>query len=290
MRAIADSDYALQTANLAEVARATTVASVKDELRQQRLSIFEGQQPAFQRIAQELADNRLQLEAALQPASRVAQQLDIASVCSEVGARHLVSDWSSIADSVRWMTDPSIHENWQAVLTRWPKLPEAVFTAGLPEIERSVYSAMRPELIDFAQSLRDAYDFPSLKVSVSWLDAPNLSDLFELDLDRAYDLGFDAPLADGPVITAPSKTAPTKPRKLPDFVSPFDTIDTTTQQRPLAVKRVLLTVGGCLWDVRVISGAFGGALGNAIGGVLGGGIGGAVGPIITVIVERYRNR
>ena len=219
-------------------------------------------QPIAQRLAQEqtemykLADayRSITETTGFQPASQIAQQVragSIASVANSISTidEDLISNsiasavrsMNTMTEHTRWMTDMSALDSWKPVLVRWPRLPEALYTISLPEIEKSIYAAIRPEITNIAQQLREAYDFTSLQVSVRWPEARDLNDSFELDLD--YDLDLDAPLADGPVITVPSEAAPTKLRKLTDFVSPFDSIDTTGRPQPLSVKR-LLVVGG----------------------------------------------
>jgi hypothetical protein len=109
------------------------------------------------------------------------------------------------------MTEVSALDSWKQVLVRWPRLPEALYTINLSEVERSIYAAARPEIINVAQQLREAYDFTSLQMFVGWPGAPHQAGLFELDLD--YELGLDAPLADGTVIEVPPEPAPKKPGK-----------------------------------------------------------------------------
>ncbi len=269
---------------------ADSVAPVARELERQHSLMYE-LQPISQRAAQEqatmynLADVYRSVTE-FQPASQIAaQQIGIDSITSAASSMSTIAEdlrYSSIADAARsmntmidhsrWMADVPALDSWKQVLVRWPRLPEALYTTNLPEVERSIYAAARPEIINSAQQLYEAYDFTSLQVSVRWPEAPHLADFFELDLDRDLDLG--APLADGPVITVPPEAAPARPGKLPDFVSPFDSIDTTVRRRTLSVRRLVVWVAGRPRLVKIVVKGAAGGTGGLVGGIAGWSVGG----------------
>lgn len=99
-----------------------------------------------------------------------------------------------------------------------------------------------------------------------------MAEVFELDMDHDLDLG--APLADGPVVTVPPEAAPTRPGKLPDFVSPFDSIDTTARRRMLNVRRLVVWVAGRPRLVKIVVKGAAGGTGGLVGGIAGWSIGG----------------
>jgi hypothetical protein len=207
---------------------------------------------------------------------------------------------TTMLDRVPWGTAMSALDSWRPALMRWPRLPEAVFMTGLPEIERSVYTAIRPGITSIAQQLRDTYDLSAVNVRVHWADAPTLDGFFDLDLDHLEEQDFDIPLGGGTVITVPPRETPTKPRKPPEFSHPFDAIDTTITPKQPPQRRVFV------WTEEqhprlakiAVTGVATGA-GSAVGCVasgympsplaasLGSTIGYVAGEIILVYIEKY---
>ncbi len=199
----------------------------------------------------------------------IAEQLEQLRIASAIGTVKSIADtMNSASEEARKAV------TWKPPLIGLMQPSEVTYTAHLPEIERSVYAAARPGILSFAQQLRNAYDFTSLRVFVHWPDTPRISDFFVLDFEYAFDFDIDAPLADEPVVTEPLVQAP------------------ITSQQPLHVgMRQVVLVAGHPYVVRVVSagtcGAIGWGISEALGyGALGAWVGGAMHELMVVIVGR----
>ena len=154
-----------------------------------------------------------------------------------------------------------------------------------PEIERSIYLAARPGIVEVTQELREMYDFSKLKVMTTWIDSPFVADSFTLALPDDFDF------PDEPIVTIPLR-APRrrrKSRKPPEFVAPLDSIDTTVGDRQplIPVKRVVKDMSDMQFTVVVLGGCTtAGAFTDGISGAIGGAL---IGTVTLVVSMREKS-
>lgn len=174
-------------------------------------------------------------------------QLSPSDGWSEFTSRILPSPpvgWSEFTSRI---LPPADLDTWKSVL----------FNVGSPEIERSIYLAARPTIVEVAQELREMYDFSKLKVMTTWVDSPFIADSFTLDLP------------DESILTIPLREPRRRRRrrKPPESDTPLEKIDTTTaptQYEPRITKKQIARVANHPYAIQIV----GGTIGTVVGGII----------------------
>lgn len=180
--------------------------------------------------------------------------------------------------------------SWKPVLMRWAMPRESYFVSKLPDIQRTLYFSIRPELLTVVEQIHRMQNPISDSTFVRWLSTPSGLDL---GLDFELEPEFEIPLTD----EAPS----VEPRSTTTLPAPFgfDTRTRAGRDLPSVGKELVVWVAGHPWVVRIVGAAVyapaGGMVGYEMGGSFGAAVGGVVsafGPIATeyVVVTAQRRR
>lgn len=182
---------------------------------------------------------------------------------------------ANVADTAKLVAEASQAAfSWKPVLMGFSHVPEAAFATRLSEIDRVLYSTIRPEILSVVDQLR-TFNAPLQDTFVDYMGT-----LVEFDFSLELDL--DAPPTDEPLVPVPQEhRTPVKKR-----------VVVWLADRPTMVEIVGISVGeaagvglNTMMDVAV-SDLAGDLAGNMGGGVMGY----ALGKALVIVVRRYRDR
>lgn len=199
-----------------------------------------------------------------QAAEFLAQPVEIPSIST---ANSIADAMGSVAEATRVATD------WKLVLTQFAPPLEAAFATRLSEIERTIYSAIRPEILSVADQLSRTFELSPQNTFVDYMGT-----LFELDFGLNPELDLDAPPTDELPGVAPQRPRWLGSRRLVVWLA----------DRPIVVELMGVATGEVAGTGTglMIDGTTGALIGNGLGGVLGV----ALGKGLVVVVKRCRAR
>lgn len=164
--------------------------------------------------------------------------------------------------------------NWKPVLMGFSHIPEAAFATRLSEVDRMLYSAIRPEILSVADQVR-TFDALLQDTFVDYMGTL-------VEFDFSLDLDLDAPPTDEPPAPVPQENRSPVSRRVVVWLA----------GQPVVVRIVGMAVGetagvglNTMMDAAVSDLA-----GDLAGSVGGGVMGYALGEALVVVVRRYRNR
>lgn len=182
---------------------------------------------------------------------------------------------ANVADTAKLVAEASQTAfNWKPVLMGFSHISEAAFAMRLPEIDRMLYSAIRPEILSVADQLR-TFNAPLQDTFVDYMGTL-------VEFDFSLDLDLDAPPTDEPPGSVPQEHRTLGKKRVVVWLA----------DRPIKVEIFGISVGEAagVGLNTMMDGAVSELAGDLAGNVGGGVMGYALSKALVIVVRRYRDR